>query len=71
MKKEISCVFKDDNIQINVKNGSGCGNKVLVVILFVGHLRYDKFTQNCKSSNFANQSLDTLSNNIEINYFQV
>ena len=71
MTKEISYVFKDDNIRINIKNGGGCGNKFLVVILFVGHLRYDKFTQNCKSSNYANQILNTLSNNIEINYFPV
>ena len=41
--KEISCVFKDNNIQMNVKNVGDFGNKFLVTIPSVGHLRYVKF----------------------------
>ena len=50
---------------MNVESWSGRGNKVLVTIPPVRHLKYDRFKQNCKSSNFVNQSLDVLSNNTE------
>ena len=60
-----SCVFKNNSTQMNVDSWSGRDNKVLVAIPSVGHLRYDKFKQNYKSSNFVNRSLDDLSNNME------
>ena len=63
--KEISCFFKDSNTQMNVESWGDRGNEVLIVIPSVGHLRYAKFKQNCKSSNFVNQSLDVLPNNME------
>ena len=44
---------------------SGHANKVLVEIPPIGHLRYDKVIQSYKSSNFVNQKLETLSNNIK------
>ena len=44
--KEISYVFKDNNTQMNVESWSGRGNKVLVTIPHIGHLKYDKFKQN-------------------------
>ena len=61
--KEMVCVFKDNNTQMNVESWNGRGNKVLVTIPFVGYLSYDTFKENCKNSNFMNQNLDTLSNN--------
>ena len=56
---------------MNVESWSGRGNKVLVTISAVRHLKYDRFKQNFKISNFVNQSLDVLSNNTEKNYLQV
>ena len=50
---------------MNVENWISRGNKVLVIIPHLGDLRYDRFKQNTKSSNFVNQSLDALLNSID------
>ena len=50
---------------MNVESWCGYGNTVLVQMTSVDHLRHDKFTQNCKSSNFVNQCVGFLFNNIE------
>ena len=55
---------------MNDESWRGRGDKVLVVILYVGHLEYDKLKQNCEISNFMNLSLDALSNNIKQIIFQ-
>ena len=52
---------------MNVESWSGRSNKVLVIIPSVGHLRCDKFRQNCKYSDFVNQTSDKISYNIEKN----
>ena len=44
--KEISCSFNDNNIQMNLQTWGGRGNKILIAIPSVGHLRYEKFKQN-------------------------
>ena len=50
MMKQISCVFKDNNIQMNTESLGGRVNKFLFVIPSVSHLRYDKFKQKCKGN---------------------
>ena len=42
MMKEISCLFDDNNIKMNVESWDGRCNKVLVNMLSVSHLIYDK-----------------------------
>lgn len=39
--------FEDMNIQMNVESWGSRGNKDLVKIPSVCHLRYDEFRQNC------------------------
>ena len=52
---------------MNFESWGGHGIKVLFGIRSIGHLRYNKFNKNCKSSNFVNKSLDALFNNMEQN----
>lgn len=63
--KEISFVLKENNLEINAEHWSECGSKFLVRIRSIGHLKYDRFKQNYKNTNFVNQFLETLSSNIE------
>ena len=39
LMKEISCIFKNNNTEINVESWDSGGNKVLVTISSIGHLR--------------------------------
>ena len=43
---EASCVLKDNDIKIHLEKWSGRGNKELIEISSVGHLKYDRFKQN-------------------------
>ena len=65
---EVSCVLTDNNISLNLEKWGGRGNKELIQIPPVGHLKYDRFKQTVKQDNFIEQTLKTLSCNINDNY---
>ena len=50
---EVSCVSIDTNITLNLEKWGGRGNKELIEILSVGHLKYDRFKQNVKQKNLC------------------
>ena len=64
----VSCVLTDNNISLNLEKWGGRGNKELIQIPSVGHLKYDRFKQNVKQNNFIEQTLKALSWNIDDNY---
>ena len=45
---------------MNIESCNNHGNKVLVTIPPVGHLKYDTLKENFKCPNFVNQGLDAL-----------
>ena len=40
---EVSCVLTDNNTSLNLEKWSGRGNKELIQISSIGHLKYDRF----------------------------
>ena len=65
---EVSCVLTDNNITLHLEKWGGRGNKELIQIPSVGHLKYDRFKQNVKQDNFIEQTLEALSCNSDDNY---
>ena len=49
---EVCSVLKDNNIDMNLEKWGGRGNKELIEIPSVGHLKYDRFKQNVKQEKF-------------------
>ena len=45
---EVSCVLRDNNININLEKWGGRGKKYFFQIPSVEHLKYDRFKQNVK-----------------------
>ena len=41
--KELTCVLEENRIEMNIVCLGGCGNKKLIKIPTLGHLRYDRF----------------------------
>ena len=41
--KELICVLEENRIEINIVCLGGCGNKKLIKIPSLDHLRYDRF----------------------------
>ena len=52
---------------MNLEKWGGGGNKELIQIPSVGHLKYDRFKQNVKQHNFIEKTLKSLSCNIDNN----
>ena len=65
---EVSCVSIDNNVSLNLEKWGGRGNKELIQIPSVGHLKYDRFKPNVKQGNFIEQTLKALSCNSDNNY---
>ena len=57
---EVCCVLKDNNIIVNLEKWVGRGNKELIQILSVGHLKYDEFKQNVKQDNFIEKNIKSI-----------
>ena len=68
MLSEVSCVLIDNNISLNLEKWGGRGNKELIQIPPVGHLKYDRFKHNIKQKKIIEQTLKALSCNIDDNY---
>ena len=52
---------------MDIECWGGRGNRKLIKILSLGHLRYDRFKQNLKSDNFIQPMLKVLSDNVDGN----
>ena len=57
---EVSCVLKDNNINMYLEKSVGRGKK-LIQISSVGYLKYDRFKQKIEQDNFIEQTLEALS----------
>ena len=60
LASEVCCVLKDNNINMNLEKWVGRGNKELIRILSVGHLKYDEFKQNVKQDNFIEKNIKSI-----------
>ena len=64
---EVNYVLTDNHISLNLEKWGSRGNKELIQIPPVGHLKYGRFKQNVKQNNFIKQTLKFLSCNIDHN----
>ena len=65
---KVSCDLIDNNINMNLEKWGGRGEKELIQIPSVGHLKCDRFKQNIKPDNSIEQTLEYLSCNSDDNY---
>ena len=63
--KELTCVLKDNEIEMDIECWGGRGNRKVIKISSSSHLRYDRFKQNFKSDNFIQSMLKVLSDNVD------
>ena len=54
---KFTTVLKGNDINLNLEKWGSRGEKELIQIPSVGHLKYDRFKQNFKQNNFIEQTL--------------